>query len=160
MFFRFSAIFRCAAASNNSGAVATAVRKGRKPAPPVAVLPDGRKARRTPSVPHLTGWTLFLREQFASNPALLAQHKDFAGRSKAIHALWTGLSAAERELYNDKAKSVPIVPHAARSVKNNGWSAYIKANYASVKKLPFEKRLGALRKKFEAETAAASSQKK
>lgn len=72
-------------------------------------------------------------------------------RGKALGDAWRRLTPDEKAVFVKKAKNHPGFPKRVRLPYQGGtFSKFVKANYDSVRSLPFKERLRVLAKKFKA----------
>ncbi len=71
--------------------------------------------------------------------------RGFRARSRIVHAAWARLSAPAKAKFASIAARTPLPVRRSR-LGTSSWHRYVKANYRSVKSLPFKKRLPALAK--------------
>jgi hypothetical protein len=76
-------------------------------------------------------------------PKVLAA-PSFRARSAIVIAAWRKLTSAQQEKYNTVGKRTPLSTKPKPPARISPWHRYVRANYAKVKRLPFEKRLSAL----------------
>lgn len=101
-------------------------------------------ATRCTLVRTFTGFNVFAKQ--AWKLPKVASAKTFQAKSKIVQAAWNKLSTAQKAKYAAVGKRTKIAPRKAAPL--NKWQKFVKANYKSVKKLPFEKRVATIAAKW------------
>ena len=102
------------------------------------------RLRATRVVMAVSPYALFLKSTTGTLTGLTLQ-----ARGRALAKQWKSLPAAEKAKFVSASKKHPAFPKRGPR-KPHAFAKFIRANYASVKRLPQLKRLGALAKKWHA----------
>lgn len=105
---------------------------------------------KPPKNAHYSAYAAFVKE--AMRRPEIAGLANFRERSTTVAALWRGMDAEAKKPYVELAKtSVAVSASQKRQpLKAGGWKDFVKKNYKSVSDLPFQKRLAALKVKYQA----------
>jgi hypothetical protein len=90
----------------------------------------------------MPGFCIFASDAWKMPKVLAAP--SFRARSAIVIAAWRKLTSAQQAKYNTIGKRTPLPATKATPARISPWHRYVRANYAKVKHLPFEQRLGTL----------------
>ena len=90
------------------------------------------------------GFSIFARQ--AWKLPIVAKAPSFRAKSKVVHEAWARLSPAAKAKFAAIGKRTPVPKKTPAPLGK--WQKFVKANYKSVSKLPFSKRLAVLAQKF------------
>ena len=92
----------------------------------------------------LSGFNVFAKQAWKL-PKVQAS-KNFRSKSKIVQAAWAKLTPAQKSKYAAIGKRTKVQPK--KKAPLGKWQKFVKANYKSVKKLPFKKRIAVIAQKW------------